>query len=630
MQAMILAGGKGTRLASRLNGRPKPLVDVEGIPLLERQLRELSRNGVREVLILVNHAAEQIEAFIEHRSFGCRIGVINDGEPLGTAGAVLACWDRLNREVLVVYGDTLFDIDIGRMQAKHHSAKADATLFIHPNDHPADSDLIEVDDEEQIVAFHSYPHPPGAILPNLVNAAFYIVNREFIFEYRNFRTPADFAKDLFPAALCSGARLQGYRSFEYIKDLGTPARLDKVERQLREGVVIRARRSVPKPAVFFDRDGTLNELRGYVRRPEDLILFPGVANAIKRLNDRERRVVVVTNQPVIARGDCSVEELRRIHAGMDSQLGREGAYIDALYYCPHHTDRGYPGEVISLKIDCECRKPKTGLIERAITDLNIDRRCSFLVGDSSTDILAARRSGLQSILVLTGEGGKDERVQILSDYRVRDVTEAVAFILDAYPRIVLSLEALVERIACGDFLTIDGCNETDILMVTSVLCNLLRAKNVEASRIFVGKGTDQTKYVVSDKGDVDEFTLALSPGLAGGSTEVAMPLDEIAIVTQLSQKLGARSVVILEGVGAQSLLLSTKRRRHNVFVKSEKAGQRKRVNLNPVDRGSNSDGIENIFGASVPNEVSSMENCAAVADYVFSMDMFTLSRRVGP
>jgi histidinol-phosphate phosphatase family protein len=429
VQAVILAGGKGVRLASRLNGRPKPLIEIGGRPLLQRQLDQLAAAGVEEAIVLVSHEAGQIEAFLGERSFGAmRVSVIDDGAPRGTGGAVLACLERLSPRCLVLYGDTLFDIDIAAFAAAHDRAGGDATLFLHPNDHPADSDLVELDDDGWITAFHGYPHPPEAWLPNLVNAAFYCVERAALAPYRGLEPPLDFAKNLFPRMLAEGARLHGYRSFEYIKDVGTPARVDKAERDLLSGAVARARRDRPQAAVFLDRDGVLNALCGHIRRPEDLVLIPGAAEAVRILNRQGLRAVVVTNQPVLARGECTPEGLRRIHAKLDAELGHEGAYLDALYVCPHHPHSGFPGEVAALKVDCECRKPKIGLILSAAAELNIDLAQSWMIGDCTSDLLAARRSGLRSILVRTGEGGRDGRCPAEPDFTADDLLAAVELI----------------------------------------------------------------------------------------------------------------------------------------------------------------------------------------------------------
>lgn len=428
-QAVILAGGKGTRLAARLNGKPKPLVDIAGEPLLGRQIRALVAAGIDDIVILVNHAADQVESYIASLALTVNVTLIDDGFPRGTAGATLACLDRLQDRFVVVYGDTLFDLDLAHMLAAHAGAGADATLLLHPNDHPADSDLVELDGEGWVTAFHAYPHPAGAWLRNLVNAAFYVVERRAIAPWAGRMESGDFAKDLFPAMVREGARIKGHVSFEYIKDIGTPARLDKAERHLRSGLVARARRDQPQRAVFLDRDGTLNRLHGHLARAEDLELIDGAARAVRRLNEAEYRVVLVTNQPVLARGECDAAELARIHAKLETLLGQEGAWLDAIHFCPHHPHAGYPGEVPELKRECDCRKPATGMVDAAVAALNIDRARSWVIGDSTGDIALAARAGLRSVLVATGEGGADGKYPDEPTLRAADLAEAVELVL---------------------------------------------------------------------------------------------------------------------------------------------------------------------------------------------------------
>ena len=431
-QAVILAGGKGTRLKERLGDLPKPLVDVAGVPLLLRQLGALEAAGFDEALVLVNHRAEAIEDFLATTPLKIRCRIVNDGDPRGTAGAVLALGDQLADQFLVVYGDTLFDIDFARFLAFHRERPGIAgSLFLHPNDHPEDSDLVEIDDQARIVGFHPYPHPAGSWFPNLVNAALYVLEKSSLADYRNLAPPLDFAKDLFPRMLADGHLLAGYVSSEYIKDLGTPGRLDKAEAALGRGAVARASYRYPQRAVFIDRDGTVNLERGFIRRAEDLEVFPFVGEALKRLNDAEYRTVLVTNQPVLARGEATPADLRRIHGRLDAEVAQHKAFFDAKYVCPHHPDSGFPGEVKALKVVCDCRKPAPGLILRAAHDMNIDLAQSWFVGDSTADFGAARPAGVRSLGVQTGEGGRDGRYPYAPDAVVDDFAAAVDYILEA-------------------------------------------------------------------------------------------------------------------------------------------------------------------------------------------------------
>jgi histidinol-phosphate phosphatase family protein len=434
MQAVILAGGEGTRLRSRLTGLPKPLVDVAGVPLLGRQMALLRDGGCDSAVILVNHGAEHIRRYCAaNGDFGLQLRLIDDGTPRGTAGAVLAALDQLAERFIVVYGDTLINVDLKRMWRAHCARSADASLFVHPNDHPHDSDIVELDDAGWITAFHPYPHPAERYLPNMVNAGLYVIERAALEKWRRFPVPSDFAKQLFPAMLAAGARLHGYASFEYIKDIGTPARLDAAIAHLRSGRVARASLAERQQAVFTDRDGTLNVHRDYVRTPDELDLLDGVAEAIRRLNEAEYRVVVVTNQPVIARGECSFAGLRQIHAKLETQLGRGGAFVDRILFCPHHPDRGFAGEVAELKIECACRKPGTALIEAAARDLNIDLARSWLVGDSAADIRAAQRAGLRSVLVGPDGALREAGLAAAPDFVVADFPAAVNLVLGVHP-----------------------------------------------------------------------------------------------------------------------------------------------------------------------------------------------------
>ena len=253
IQAVILAGGKGTRLAERLRGRPKPLVDVCGVPLLQRQIEHLHGQGIKDFVILVNHAADQIERFLEQsRNFGCKITVIDDGEPREQAGAILDSLEVLEEEFLVVYGDTLLDVDVLRMARAHRPMRM-GRFFCIPMTTLMIRIFVAIDERGWVMGFHPYPHPPGEYLPNLVNAALYILRRNSLRPWRSLSGVVDFGKDLFGLMLKADLRLKAYKSFEYIKDVGTPKRLDKVERHLREGVVARARISHPQPTVFVDR-----------------------------------------------------------------------------------------------------------------------------------------------------------------------------------------------------------------------------------------------------------------------------------------------------------------------------------------------------------------------------------------
>ncbi len=635
MQAVILAGGKGTRLAERLNGRPKPLVDVDGIPLLERQIVALKAYGVDDVVILVNHAADQVAAFCAARdNFGVTVTLIDDGAPRGTAGAVLACLDQLAERFLVVYGDTLFNIDVDRFLAAHEASGAAVTLFLHPNDHPFDSDLVELQDDT-IVAFHAKPHAPGGHLQNVVNAAFYVMEKAALEPWRDFPVPSDFGQDLFPALLAAGTALSGYNSFEYIKDLGTPKRLDKVEAALRSGVLERASLTVPQTCVFVDRDGTLNEQRGYVRTPDELVVLPGVPEAIKRLNAAEVRVALVTNQPVLARGDCSFETMRRIHGKLDGALAEAGAYLDRAYLCPHHPDAGFPGEVAALKIVCDCRKPGPGLLLRAARDLHADLARAWMIGDTTSDLLAARRAGVRAILVRTGEAGRDRKYPVAPDVTVDDFPAAVDFILAVYPRLAALMAPVLEDVRPGTLICLGGAARAGKSTLAAVTAWDLRARGLDAVVIgldhWLRSDADRTTHGgVAGRFDLAAAAAALGPWLAGRDQSVPMPFYDRFRRQQtagLPLTLRRDTVVILEGVPA--LLpelhdaLATPRPVMSIYVASREEDRRARVIRDLVHRGlADASEAAAVYASRQQDEAPVVAASAARAQVTLSLDAY--------
>lgn len=490
-QAVILAGGKGTRLRERLGDLPKPLIDVAGTPLLERQILLLKRYNFKRIIILVNYQADKIEQYCQAKGqWGLDIRCVDDGEPRGTAGAVLNIFNQLDEDFLVVYGDTMLEVDLSRFAIAHSQhSKAAGTIFLHPNDHPQDSDLVELDAEGFVTAFHPYPHPKGPYLPNLVNAALYILRRDSLAPWQH-KAPAgifDFGKHLFPEMLALKCKLYGYNSPEYIKDCGTPLRLDKITRHLLSGKVERSSLSRPQPTVFIDRDGTINYEVGHLSHPDQFALIPGVEGAVRRLNQSDYRACVVTNQPVVARGECSIGELAKIHNKLETLLGQKGAFFDRIYACPHHPDSGFAGEVAALKINCTCRKPGNGLIKRAITELNTDLPQSWFIGDTTTDLETAYRAGIRSILVETGYAGMDKKYTRHPDFIVPDFANAVRFVLDIYPQAMQAASRLLLKVESGQLVLVGGQERSGKTTASSIFKFALQA---QGKRVHV-LSTDQ-------------------------------------------------------------------------------------------------------------------------------------------
>ena len=428
MKVVVLAGGKGTRLG--LEGIPKVLVPIDGVPLIERTIDAAARQGFTDFLILTGYLGEKIEEELGNgERFGSTIAYVREAEPLGTAGCFNQIRELLTEPFLVIYGDILMDVDFARFAGFAREKGGAGTLFAHPNDHPFDSDLLEADTDGRIIAVHPKPHGQEEHYPNLVSAALYVLS-PLALDYVPREGASDWGKDVLPR-IAKAEPLYAYRSCEYVKDIGTPERLSRAERHLRNGRVERLSLRHSKPAIFLDRDGVINEERGGVHSPGEVALIDGAAEAIRSFNDAGVPVICVTNQPDLAKGMMSWDDLRAITGEIDYQLAsKAGAYLDDILFCPHHPERGWPGEVAELKIECDCRKPRDGLLRTAARIHNIDLSRSWLVGDRYCDIAAARAAGSRSILVSTGHAGNDKALYpIEPDIHAANISDAAGLIL---------------------------------------------------------------------------------------------------------------------------------------------------------------------------------------------------------
>lgn len=430
MQAVIMAGGKGTRLASLTrNEIPKPMALLLGKPLLLWQMEALKRNGITEIILVTGHLGYVIEDFFEDGgAFGLHIQYFREEKPLGTAGALTHLRPMLEETFFLLYGDVLFDIDLRRMERFHREKRAAATLFVHPNAHPFDSDLVETDLEQRVLRFDSKHNVRDYWYENCVNAGLYLLDRRICEDLPN-QEKIDLEKDLLMGLCQEAGAIYAYRSPEYIKDIGTVDRIQAAEADLKSGSVAARNLQKPQRAIFLDRDGTINVKRGLISSPESFELEPCAVEAIRKINRSGYLAIVITNQPAVARGLCGVENIKEIHRKMQTLLGREGVFLDAVRFCPHHPDKGYPEENPAYKISCRCRKPDIGMLEDCAEQYHIDLSASWFVGDTTVDIQTGKNAGTRTALVLTGDAGSDRKYDGKPDLICKHVLEAVEQIL---------------------------------------------------------------------------------------------------------------------------------------------------------------------------------------------------------
>lgn len=430
MQAVIMAGGKGTRLSALTqNLIPKPMVNFCGKPLIEHMVQNLAQNGIDDIIICVGHLGEQIINHLgDGEEFSVSIRYVKENEPLGSAGALFFAKEHINEDFLLINADLVMNVDVKRMYDFHLNHSAIATVFVHPNSHPYDSDLVVKDEKNKIVKIDFKNGVREHDYENCTIAGIFIFAKEVLSVF-NSPKKLFLEKDVLGSLTASGKAVFAYSSTEYVKDVGTPERLSAAEKEYVSSKIRRRNLKNRQKAVFLDRDGTLNKFKGLITSPEQIELIDGVPEALGRINNSEYLAIVITNQPVLARGECSERTLDLIHKRLYTLLGNAGCYVDDLIYCPHHPDSGFEGERRELKIDCECRKPKIGMVKAMAEKYNIDLSASFFIGDTYRDVQTGFNAGMKTVFIPSEANDEREGFSAQPDYTFDSLKKAIDYLV---------------------------------------------------------------------------------------------------------------------------------------------------------------------------------------------------------
>lgn len=437
MKVVIMAGGKGTRISELFPDIPKPMIPVCGVPVLEREICSLKEQGFTDIILTVGYKANVImDYFNDGAKLGVHIEYFVEKQPLGNAGALFQLKDKFTEDFLLLNADAMFNVDFNRFVNFHKEHKGLVTLFTHPNNHPYDSGLIIANKDKQVEKWLAKEDARPEFYQNRVNAGLHVISPE-VLNMQITTEKVDLDRQVLKP-LCDTGTMYCYDSPEYVKDMGTPDRFEGVCKDFKNGIVEGRNLKNKQKAIFIDRDGTINKYVGFLRDTERFELLGGVSEAIKTINQSGYLAVVVTNQPVIARGELTYDGLQEIHNKMETLLGKDGAYLDGIYFCPHHPDSGYEGEIKELKFECECRKPKPGMLLKAAQDLNIDLEQSWMIGDGMNDIQAGKNAGCKTALIGSEDYGQNFTVDSLSSFVNRVVGRNME-------KILLHVDLLIER-----------------------------------------------------------------------------------------------------------------------------------------------------------------------------------------
>jgi|TARA_B100001964_G_C14183036_1_gene577196 histidinol-phosphate phosphatase family protein len=396
MEIAILIGGSATRLKKILRNKPKAFLKIGNKPIIVHQIEKLSAIN-KKIFILSKIKYKKFNNILKKKFKRLKFIFLEESSPLGTAGC-LKNLEKFNFEnFLIIYGDLIFNIDLRKFIKFHLQKKSHLSFLVHPSDHPSDSDIVEVDKDFKIIKLHKNPHKKENI-GNLCISGISIINKE-ILKYLKPNKFQDFSKDVLEKLLKTNLKIYAYNTREYVKDAGTLDRINLIKKQIRTKIYTNGNLSKKMPAIFLDRDGVINEDNLKKQYQNPLKLNYGAVKAVKLINDNGYLSVIVTNQAAVAKGFITLEKLENDHKKLEYLFGKNNAYFDRIYYCPYYPHKGFKGENIKFKKRSSWRKPNNGMFLRAIKDLNINKKNSYMIGDRDVDYLAAKKTGIKCLIV---------------------------------------------------------------------------------------------------------------------------------------------------------------------------------------------------------------------------------------
>lgn len=373
-QAVIVAGGRGTRLRPLTDDRPKAMVEVAGKPFLDHLLELLREEGLEEVLLLLGYRAD---AILEHvgdgSAWGMKVSAVVTDPDDETSSRMLAARGRLDDRFLFLYSDNYWPLRMERLWGDYLRSDRPAIVTVYRNRDGYTRSNVRVADGAVV------EYDPTRSRPGLggVEIGYAILPRDVVDLID--RTDLPFEKVVYPR-LVAGRLLAAHETDHRYYSMGSMERLP-----LTESFFSR------RPMLILDRDGVLNRRPAraeYVRRPEDVEWLPGTFEALRLLAGVGYRFVVVSNQAGIARGVMSHDDLAAVERRMRDDLEREGLEVEQFYYCPHGWDDG-----------CDCRKPRPGMLFQAQRDFHLDLTRTLFVGDDDRDGQAAEAAGSRFAMV---------------------------------------------------------------------------------------------------------------------------------------------------------------------------------------------------------------------------------------
>ncbi len=374
-QAVIIAGGKGSRVKPLLNSTPKILLDIENEKLIDFQIDYLYSNNINKIHFCLGFGSEEILEHLTKRNIDYTYSL--ESKPLGTYGALANAKKYLDSKFFVLYGDILTNFNIQKGYEKFKELKSDFHLIVRYTNHPEDSDIVLLSEKKQVLNITRSEELDFPYMPLGNTAIFFGTKKAISQENQNF--PIDVFKDYIKSNI-KNYKITGSISSDYIRDIGT------VDRYKKEIFDFRDKIKSSQKVALFDRDGTLIHDQGNENNPSKLTFKEDILKVIEYLQKNYYKIFMISNQPGIAKGFFTSKDVEKFNAKLQHELIKNGLNpLDGIYICPHHPEKGHKGEIKKLKITCTCRKPQTGLFDQLLNDNNFENSNFIFLGDTIVD-----------------------------------------------------------------------------------------------------------------------------------------------------------------------------------------------------------------------------------------------------
>ncbi|NBV06471.1 MAG: D-glycero-beta-D-manno-heptose 1,7-bisphosphate 7-phosphatase [Proteobacteria bacterium] len=385
MQAIILAGGFGTRLKSVVKDVPKPMADINGAPFLSYLLTYLKKSGVTDVVISIGYLQEKIIQYFGNSFLGIKISYAREDKPLGTGGAILNSLKFIdqNKPVIVINGDTFLQVDYQKLLAAH---KSKLTLVLRKMQDCSRYGRVVFDENFVIKSFAEKSAEKES---GFINGGIYVLDPKIFAKFsleEKFSFETDFLvkhlQDLEP---------QAFTVDEYFIDIGVPDDYVRAQKELPQ--------LIKNKALFLDRDGVINIDYGHVFEIEKFHFIDGIFELCKHAQDLGYLIIVITNQAGIAKGFYTEEQFLELTKWMENEFAKRQIKISKTFYCPFHKE----AKIEKYRQDSLDRKPNPGMLLKAIKEFNIDVEKSVMIGDKETDMMAAEAAKIKDRFLFVGK-----------------------------------------------------------------------------------------------------------------------------------------------------------------------------------------------------------------------------------